>query len=101
VGDELLTSLAHSPSVFLMRLISLIDVQLFHVWQLHDKRCQLRHLFQCVESCPKAIDSVDVTVVVTVTVAFDLFHSIVETDVCELLHFAQFFDTVVAKATTL
>jgi hypothetical protein len=91
VDDELHTSVSNSLSVFILKMRSPADIELFHVWQLHDKRRQLRHLFQCVEDCLKALD------VVCVVTAFDLLCSAAKTDFRELLHFTQFLDAVVTE----
>jgi hypothetical protein len=65
------------------------------MWQLHNKRFQLGYLFQRVENCIKAIDSVDVAA------AFKLLCSIAEVYFCELLYFAHLFDTIVTDTAML
>jgi hypothetical protein len=82
VDDKLHTFVTDSLPILLLRLQSPIDIELFNVWQLHDKRCQLRHLFQCVENCLKAVDSVGIVSV------FYSAYSIAKAHFCELSHFA-------------
>jgi hypothetical protein len=62
------------------------------VWQLHDERRQLLHLFQCVEDHCKGVDCIDVAAVI------DLLYSAAEVQFGKLLYFAQLFHAVVAEA---